>query len=174
MLTSGASREEQFDDFWTISVGLSAQGRTFKKTKLEIRERDDYTARNALCAVAQSSTKIVIFGGQDSAQDRQFNDLYTLDLETKELKQQEYDDGKIVPPKRNSHTLTKDGTKAYLFGGANSDGPLKDLYSLDLESLEFTRIQLDESEMNLPMIEMHTAHIYRGTHLLLIGGRKLE
>ena len=28
--------------------------------------------------------------------------------------------------------------------------------------------------MNLPMIEMHTAHIYQGTHLLIIGGRKLE
>ena len=24
------------------------------------------------------------------------------------------------------------------------------------------------------MIEMHTAHIYKGTHLLIIGGRKLE
>lgn len=66
LLTSGASREEQFDDFWTISVGLSAQGRTFNKTKLEIRERDEYTPRNALCAVAQSPTKLVIFGGQDS------------------------------------------------------------------------------------------------------------
>ena len=33
---------------------------------------------------------------------------------------------------------------------------------------------LDESEMNLPMIEMHTAHLYKGTHLLIIGGRKLE
>ena len=100
--------------------------------------------------------------------------MYVFDLETKELKQQEYAEGKIKPPIRNSHTLTKDGTKAYLFGGANSDGPLKDLYSLDLETLEFSRIALDESEMNLPMIEMHTAHMYRGTHLLLIGGRKLE
>ena len=63
---------------------------------------------------------------------------------------------------------------AYLFGGANSDGPLKDLYSLDLQSLLFTKLQLDESEMNLPMMEMHTAHVYSNTHLLLIGGRKLE
>ena len=28
--------------------------------------------------------------------------------------------------------------------------------------------------MSLPAIEMHTAHIYQNTHLLLIGGRKLE
>eukprot|EP00353_Schmidingerella_taraikaensis_P014350 CAMPEP_0185593658 /NCGR_PEP_ID=MMETSP0434-20130131/72196_1 /TAXON_ID=626734 ORGANISM="Favella taraikaensis, Strain Fe Narragansett Bay" /NCGR_SAMPLE_ID=MMETSP0434 /ASSEMBLY_ACC=CAM_ASM_000379 /LENGTH=94 /DNA_ID=CAMNT_0028220409 /DNA_START=407 /DNA_END=688 /DNA_ORIENTATION=+ len=33
---------------------------------------------------------------------------------------------------------------------------------------------LDESEMSLPMMEMHSAHVLGGTHLLLIGGRKLE
>ena len=76
---------------------------------------------------------------------------------------------------RNSHTLTKGSNgKAYLFGGANSDGPLKDFYELDLATLNFTKIQLDETDMSLPMIEMHTAHIYQGTHILLIGGRKLE
>ena len=46
-----------------------------------------------------------------------------------------------MPPVRNSHTLTKGPNgKAYLFGGANSDGPLKDLYELDLETLIFTKI----------------------------------
>jgi len=76
---------------------------------------------------------------------------------------------------RNSHTLTKGSNgKAYLFGGANTDGPLKDFYELDLATLNFTKIQLDETDMSLPMIEMHTAHIYQGTHILLIGGRKLE
>ena len=63
LLTSGASRDEQFDDFWKISVGLGPQGRTFTNTKLEIAERDEFTSRNALTAVAQSATKIVIFGG---------------------------------------------------------------------------------------------------------------
>ena len=62
-MTSGASRDEQFDDFWTISVGLSAEGSTITNTKLVLSERDDYTPRNALCAVAQSATKLIIFGG---------------------------------------------------------------------------------------------------------------
>ena len=34
LLIAGASREEQFDDFWKITVGLSAEGRTFTNTKL--------------------------------------------------------------------------------------------------------------------------------------------
>ena len=102
--------------------------------------------------------------------------MYTLDLTAKTMSQHEYPDGAIRPPARNSHTLTKssDGTKAYLFGGANQDGPLKDLYELDLQTLAFKKIALDESEMSLPMVEMHSAHIMSGTHLLIIGGRKLE
>ena len=156
---------------------MGSQGRTFTAARLELTERDDFCARNALTAVAKSATSLVIFGGQDSQQERQFNEVYRLDLATLTLSQHEYPDGAITPPARNSHTLTKstaDPSKAYLFGGANQDGPLKDLYELDLDSLAFTKIALDETEMNLPMMEMHSAHILNGTHLLLIGGRKLE
>lgn len=64
--------------------------------------------------------------------------------------------------------------KAYLFGGANSDGPLKDLYELNLKTYKFKRLQLDDNECPLPMLEMHTAHIFQGNKLLLIGGRALE
>ncbi len=93
------------------------------------------------------------------------------------MKQHEFPDGAVIPPARNSHTLTKstsDASKAYLFGGANQDGPLKDLYELNLNTLVFTKIVLDESDMSLPMLEMHSAHMINGTHLLLMGGRKLE
>jgi len=106
-----------------------------------------------------------------------FNEIHTLDLATKTLKLHEYAEGSIYPRQRNSHTFTKgtkDETKAYLFGGANQDGPLKDLFELDLQTLVFRRIALEESEMSMPMVEMHSAHMLNGTHLLIIGGRKLE
>ena len=79
-----------------------------------------------------------------------------------------------MPPKRNSHTMVTSGDKAYIFGGANSDGPRKDLFELDLTTYKYKSIKLNESECQLPMIEMHTAHIYQGDKLLLIGGRALE
>ena len=50
--------------------------------------------------------------------------------------------------------------KILIFGGANEEGPLKDLYELSMDSKEFVKVKLDQSETILPMIEMHTAHIY--------------
>lgn len=75
---------------------------------------------------------------------------------------------------RNSHSLTlsRDGNSAYLFGGANKDGPLDDLWRLDLETLVFTEIKL--SGIALPKVEMHTAHASQENQLLLIGGRGIK
>jgi len=77
----------------------------------------------------------------------------------------------VIPPKRNSHTFTlsKDGKHAYLFGGANEEGPLNDLYRLDLETLIFSQIVL--KGLDVPLLEMHTVHVMNENQLLIIGGR---
>lgn len=79
----------------------------------------------------------------------------------------------MIPAIRNSHTMTlsNDGKSAYLFGGANQDGPLKDLYKLNLETLTFKFIKINESETPLPAIEMHTAELYQDNKMLIVGGR---
>lgn len=82
--------------------------------------------------------------------------------------------GDVVPPRRNSHTLIACNGKAYLFGGANNDGPRKDLLELDLVSYKWRNIMLDDKECPLPMIEMHTCHVFQGDKLLVVGGRALE
>jgi hypothetical protein len=148
LLTSGASREAQFDDFWLVTVGLTAKGRTVTKERIAIKENDGYTPRNAFCAVPTPAKKVLLFGGQDSEKDVQFNHLFEFDPETLSLKQIESAAGDLVPPRRNSHAMvcanTADAGKAYIYGGANCDGPLKDLYELDLTTYKFKRIKLDE------------------------------
>jgi len=47
---------------------------------------------------------------------------------------------------------------------------LNDAYELDLETCKFSRIKLADPAMT-PYFEMHTAHLYKGDKLLLIGGR---
>lgn len=77
----------------------------------------------------------------------------------------------MAPPKRNSHTLVQIEDTAYMFGGANSDGPLKDLYKWELKSLKFKALKYDDSESKLPLLEMHTAELLNKNQLLVIGGR---
>lgn len=172
-LTGGASRSEQFNDAWLITVGLTQQGRVITREKLAFAA-DDYTPRNAHCALPTPSGKVLIFGGQDSAKFTQFNELFEFDAELKTIRLIEAKLGEVVPPRRNSHTIVAKDDKAYIFGGANNDGPRKDLFMLDLNTYKFKSVSLDEKEAPLPMLEMHTAHIYQNNKLLLVGGRALE
>jgi len=48
-------------------------------------------------------------------------------IEVKELDEKK-------PPKRNSHTICANDKAAYIFGGANLDGPLGDLYEFNFET----------------------------------------
>lgn len=63
VLIGGASRDQQFEDIWKISVGLGPQGRTYKYTKMDVKERDGFSARNAGSAIAFGGKKVLIFGG---------------------------------------------------------------------------------------------------------------
>ena len=73
-----------------------------------------------------------------------------------------------MPKPRNSHSMSQRGQKAYVYGGANEEGPLNDCLELDLQTLEFKRLKIDE---NSPFFEMHTSHLYGDDKLLLVGGR---
>ena len=126
-----------------------------------------------------------MLGGQDSVNNTQYNDLFSLNKEH-DLKKLEFDlsEGMPYPRVRNSHTLVRDhkNRKIYVYGGANAaDGPLNDLFEYDQNDNEW--VQLLTSGKNgpeevPPALEMHTAHIYYDdadkAHLLLIGGRSKE
>lgn len=172
-LTGGASRSEQFNDAWLVTVGLTQQGRVITREKLHF-DADDYTPRNAHCAVPTPDNKLLIFGGQDSAKFAQFNELFEFDPDLKTIRLIERKEGDVVPPRRNSHTIVAKDDKAWVFGGANNDGPRKDLFTLDLKTYKFKSVDLDEKECPLPMLEMHTAHLYQSNKLLVVGGRALD
>ena len=104
-------------------------------------------------------------------EDKVLNEVFVYHHEKNELEKIEYlQEGQVVPKPRNSHSFTQNGSKAYVFGGANEEGPLNDAFEFDLESKKFTRIKLDDPNQT-PFFEMHTSHLYKGDKLLLIGGR---
>ena len=140
------------------------------KIKLNFKEMGGFGARHSLSA-AHHNGKTMLFGGQDVINNTVYNDLFAYDHEKNEIEQIEYlKDGLIIPKKRNSHLFVQNGNKAYLYGGANEEGPLNDAFELDLEKKEFKNVKI--ADLNLaPFFEMGTSHIFKGNELLLIGGR---
>lgn len=76
MLLFGASREQQLDDFYLVTLDRA----TFKITdvkEVEIKEREGLTTRNSMGALAYKG-RVVLFAGQDSEKGVLYNDLFTI------------------------------------------------------------------------------------------------
>jgi len=173
LLFFGASREQQLDDFWIVKIDR----KTFKVTEaqeLVLKERDNLTTRNSMAAVSHGG-KVILFGGQDSEKGILYNEIYSIDTnQGYKIQHHSYGEGEIAPAPRNSHTMVSDGQgSAYMFGGANEEGPRRDLFKLDLDTMRFSNIKIqDESKIKVPYLEMHTSHMYNnGKNLLILGGR---
>lgn len=118
LLVAGASREQQFDDFWNVKVTLHQEGLAVTQEKLKVEERDGFSARNGMTAVLSAKDKLVyLFGGQDSERDEQFDEVWVFSHNA--LQQVEFKPDEALPVKRNSHTMVATETAAYIFGGAN-------------------------------------------------------
>lgn len=86
LLAAGASREVQFNDFYTIMVRISPKGLTMViPEQIKLEDLDGFTTRNGLTAVGHAG-KISMYGGQDSEKGEQFEDLFVFDNADKTLK----------------------------------------------------------------------------------------
>lgn len=176
IIACGASREQGFNDFWLVKVDKK-ELRVSDAYELPISKPEGFQGRNSMAGVSDlARSRVVYFGGIDMLSDTLFNDILILSKSSEGEWQLTRQDGlkEQWPVVRNSHSLTlsRDGNSAYLFGGANKDGPLDDLWRLDLETLVFTEIKL--SGLALPKVEMHTAHAYQEDQLMIIGGRGIK
>jgi Galactose oxidase, central domain len=175
LLLFGASRVENHDDIWLVNVNR-ANFKVETAERVQAKERDGLTSRNSMVSARLPEGKrVALMGGQDSETGTVFNDIYVYDDATKSFSHHVYGEGLVTPAPRNSHTLAQaeGSTVAYLFGGAdNESGPKRDLYKFDLATREFRVINTVDTEgVKLPYIEMHTSHVYKGSKLLIIGGR---
>ena len=185
ILACGASREKQFDDVWQLSV--NQEDFSVQYSKISYTNFDEkFTARNGQAGVFIPETEeLLIFGGQDSVNNEQFNDLFCFNNKH-EMKKIEFDlsEGMPYPRVRNSHTFVRDDQNKtiYCYGGANAnDGPLNDLFEYNQNENEWVQLLTsgkDSADDVPPPLEMHTAHIYYDEnlkpHMLLMGGRSID
>ena len=169
LLAGGASRAAQFDDFYWI--GVSKADDSVSAVSLKVTEMDGFSARHSI-GTAYYDGKVMLFGGQDATADplKSLNDLYMYHSGKNELEKFEYlKEGAIVPKPRNSHGMVQRGDIAYIYGGADENGPLNDAYTLNLKDGQFQKLTIKKPQ-DAPLFEMHSAHVYQNK-LLLIGGR---
>ena len=129
LLGAGASRQAQFDDFYKVSIDTNND--SISVQNLKIKEMDGFGGRHSIGA-ATFEGRTFLFGGQDVLGEKTLNSLHIYHHEKNELEQIEYIDDAVVPKPRNSHSTAVGEGVAYLFGGANEEGPLNDAYTLDL------------------------------------------
>jgi hypothetical protein len=99
------------------------------------------------------------------------NDLYTVNLETLECTKVEKKG--YWPPPIICHTaiLNPETKKMYIYGGLAKYKTSSNLYELDLATLEWKRIETQESSP--PPRSSHTAVFYQGA-MIVYGGKNAD
>jgi N-acetylneuraminic acid mutarotase len=107
---------------------------------------------------------LYLFGGGDGS--RALNDVYRLDTsDMNTLKWQKLEPEGPIPTSRGYHTSTLVGSKLVVFGGSDGHECFSDCHILDLVSLTWTAVVLDQPVPRLS----HTATLV-GSYLFIIGG----
>ncbi|CAJ1962232.1 unnamed protein product [Sphenostylis stenocarpa] len=96
-------------------------------------------ARNGHTVVMANSV-LILFGGED-AKRRKLNDLHMFDLKSLTWLPLHYT-GAAPCPRFNHAAALHDGKILFIFGGASKSRTLNDLYSLDFETMAWSRIKI--------------------------------
>lgn len=127
---------------------------------------------------------LIVFGGL-SQDNNTFNDIYLYNIEKKEWIKAGIIEDPVnqFPLSRNSHSSVLYKDKLFIFGGSNSsEGPLNDLWMLDLSKIEENIVEwkclFKPNELSFPVREMHSSCIINDenncTYLLIHGGRTIN
>ncbi|TKY71997.1 Acyl-CoA-binding domain-containing protein 4 [Spatholobus suberectus] len=90
--------------------------------------------------VVMANSVLILFGGED-AKRRKLNDLHMFDLKSLTWLPLHYT-GTAPCPRFNHVAALYDGKILFIFGGASKSRTLNDLYSLDFETMAWSRIKI--------------------------------
>ncbi|KAK7412591.1 hypothetical protein VNO78_04072 [Psophocarpus tetragonolobus] len=90
--------------------------------------------------VVMANSVLILFGGED-AKRRKLNDLHMFDLKSLTWLPLHYT-GAAPCPRFNHAAALYDGKILFIFGGASKSRSLNDLYSLDFETMAWSRIKI--------------------------------
>ncbi|XP_027329294.1 acyl-CoA-binding domain-containing protein 4-like [Abrus precatorius] len=91
-------------------------------------------------SVVRASSVLILFGGED-AKRRKLNDLHMFDLKSLTWLPLHYT-GTAPTPRFNHVAALYDDKVLYIFGGSSKSRSLNDLYSLDFETMAWSRVKI--------------------------------
>ncbi|KAJ1395184.1 Kelch-type beta propeller [Sesbania bispinosa] len=91
-------------------------------------------------SVVRASSILILFGGED-AKRRKLNDLHMFDLKSLTWLPLHYT-GTAPSPRCNHVAALYDDKVLYIFGGSSKSRTLNDLYSLDFETMAWSRVKI--------------------------------
>ncbi|CAJ2634366.1 unnamed protein product [Trifolium pratense] len=91
-------------------------------------------------SVVRASSYLILFGGED-AKRRKLNDLHMFDLKSLTWLPLHYT-GTAPSPRLNHVAALYDDKVLYVFGGSSKSKSLNDLYSLDFETMAWSRVKV--------------------------------
>ncbi|WJX96108.1 hypothetical protein P8452_77354 [Trifolium repens] len=91
-------------------------------------------------SVVRASSYLILFGGED-AKRRKLNDLHMFDLKSLTWLPLHYT-GTAPSPRLNHVAALYDDKVLYVFGGSSKSKTLNDLYSLDFETMAWSRVKV--------------------------------
>lgn len=91
-------------------------------------------------SVVRASSYLILFGGED-AKRRKLNDLHMFDLKSLTWLPLHYT-GTAPSPRLNHVAALYDDKVLYIFGGSSKSKTLNDLYSLDFETMAWSRVKV--------------------------------
>ncbi|EAR97230.3 kelch motif protein (macronuclear) [Tetrahymena thermophila SB210] len=160
ILIGGGNRSKEFGDIWELSI-LDNNECEWKQINIPLSA---FTPRTGHTSSQVDESTIYIYGGQNFTENKHYNDFLKLDLDTNSLQRLNKSSGALnlnEPTERNSSTLVYNNIdkQLLLFGGADPQEPLRDLYVYDILLGKWTKVETKNGD-EIKGLEMHTAHFY--------------
>ncbi|KAL4441784.1 hypothetical protein ABPG74_008781 [Tetrahymena malaccensis] len=160
ILIGGGNRSKEFGDIWELSI-LENNECEWKQINVPLSA---FTPRTGHTSSQVDESTIYIYGGQNFTENKHYNDFLKLDLDTNSIQRLNKSSGALnlnEPTERNSSTLVYNpiDKQLLLFGGADSQEPLKDLFIYDICLGKWSKVETKNGD-EIKGLEMHTAHFY--------------
>lgn len=165
LLVAGADRQPmEFNDLWLLKVIVDKDSGKCKFGWKQLPEEKNFQPRTGHSACFYKG-KVYIYGGQNYRNNSHTSELWQFDPH---LQKFERLDTINTPAPRNSHGACVDPNTGimYVFGGANDNGLLREFYQLDLNTLQWTKLDIDKEIHTMQMLTLH----FHKEAIYFIGG----